>query len=54
MLDVPKIFFGLWWGEGPSSVVGEYDEEELEGEWCGLVFKTGEDLVDESNVDISS
>ena len=54
VLDAPKIFFGLWWGEVPSSVVGEYDKEELEGEWCRLVFKAGKDIADESNVDISS
>ena len=40
--------------EVSSSGVDEYEEEELECRWCELVFKAGKDLVDESNVDVSS
>ena len=37
-----------------SSGIYKYEEEGLEGRWFELVFKAGEDLADESNVDISS
>ena len=51
VLDVPKIFFELWWDEVSSSVVVEDDEEDFESRWCELVFKVVKDLVDASNVD---
>ena len=51
VLDVPKIFFELWWGEISSSVVGEDDEEEVESRQCELVFGVGKDLVHRLNGD---